>query len=167
MALTPIEVRKMRFSQKLRGLDPAEVEEFLSVVSDEIAAAAGRIEQLEQEVRYYQKRHQEAESREHQLQQTLLQAQKVSDEITSNAKREAQLLVQEAEINADRIVKQAVEQAGALEGRINELRVARRDIRLKLKNTVDLFQSILDAESADEGRTPASIHKLPRRSEEA
>lgn len=165
MALTPLDVQKMRFPQKMRGYDPDEVESFLALVAEELAARLGQIDKAERENKYYRQRLEEAERREHQLQETLLRAQKVSDEITANARREAELLVKEAELAADQIVQQAVEQSARIESRIGELRTQRKELQLKFKNTLDLFQRILEAEMEDE-RATATFHTLPRKRRE-
>jgi cell division initiation protein len=166
MALTPLEIQKMRFPQKMRGCDPSEVESFLSLVAEELASRLAQLEKAERENRYYRQRLEEAEQREHQLQQTLLRAQKVSDEITANARREAELVVKEAEVVADRMVQQAVEQSTRIESKITELRTMRRELQLKFKNTLDLFQRILEAEMEEE-RATATVHTLPRKRREA
>jgi cell division initiation protein len=159
MAITPLEIQKMRFSQKMRGYDPTEVEGFLSLVAEDLAARLAQIEKLERENHYFKQRLEETEHREHQLQQTLLRAQKVSEDITANARREAELTVKEAEMMADKIVQQAVDQSTRFEGKIAELRTARRELQLKFKNTLDLFQRILEAEMDDE-RSNATVHTL-------
>jgi cell division initiation protein len=166
MPITPLEIQKMRFSQKMRGYDPTEVEGFLSLLAEELAARVAQAEKLERENRYYRQRLEETEHREHQLQQTLLRAQKVSDDITANARREAELLVKEAEIAADKIVQQAIEQSTRFESKIAELRTARRELQLKFKNTLDLFQRILEAEMDDE-RNTATVLTLPRKRRDA
>jgi cell division initiation protein len=159
MAITPLEIQKMRFSQKMRGYDPTEVEGFLAVIAEEVAARLGQIEKLERENHHFKQRLEETEHREHQLQQTLLRAQKVSEDITANARREAELTVKEAEMMADKIVQQAVDQSTRFEAKISELRTARRELQLKFKNTLDLFQRILEAEMDDE-RSSATVHTL-------
>jgi cell division initiation protein len=166
MAITPLEIQKMRFSQKMRGYDPTEVEGFLSLLAEELAARIAQSEKLERENRYYRQRLEETEHREHQLQQTLLRAQKVSEDITANARREAELMVREAEVAADKIVQQAIEQSTRFESKIVELRTARRELQLKFKNTLDLFQRILEAEMEDE-RNTATVLTLPRKRREA
>ena len=166
MALTPLDIQKMRFPQKMRGYDPAEVESFLALIAEELAGRLAQIEKSERENKYYRQRLEEAEKREHQLQETLLRAQKVSDEITANARREAELLVKEAELAADQIVQQAVEQSARIEARIAELRTQRKELQLKFKNTLDLFQRILEAEMEEE-RATATVHTLPRKRREA
>jgi len=166
MAITPLEIQKMRFSQKMRGYDPTEVEGFLSLLAEELAARIAQSEKLERENRYYRQRLEETEQREHQLQQTLLRAQKVSDEITANARREAELVLKEAEIAADKMVQQAVEQSTRIESKIGELRTMRRELQMKFRNTIDLFQRILEAEMEEE-RVTATVHTLPRKRKEA
>ncbi|HSF40558.1 MAG TPA: DivIVA domain-containing protein [Thermoanaerobaculia bacterium] len=162
MALTPLEIQKMRFSQKMRGFDPTEVEGFLSVLAEDLSNRIAQIDKMERESRYYKQRLEEAEAREHQLQQTLLRAQKVSDDLMENARREAELMVKEAELMADRIVQQAIEQSARIEGKISELKTARRELQLKFKNTLDLFQRILEAEMEDD-RNQANVLTLHRK----
>ncbi|MDP9122133.1 MAG: DivIVA domain-containing protein [Acidobacteriota bacterium] len=166
MTLTPLEVQKMRFPQKMRGYDTSEVESFLSLIAEELVVRLAQIERVERENRYFKQRLEETEHREHQLQQTLLRAQKVSDEITANAQREAELTVKEAEMAADKIVQQAIEQSTRIESKINELRTLRRELQLKFKNNLDLFQRILEAEMEDE-RNTATVLTLPRKRREA
>ena len=166
MAITPLEIQKMRFSQKMRGYDPTEVEGFLSLLAEELASRIAQAEKLDRENRYYRQRLEETEHREHQLQQTLLRAQKVSDEILANARREAELTVKEATMDADKIVQQALDQTARIEGRIAELRASRRELQLRLKNTLELFGQTLEAEM-DDDRNTATVLTLPRKRREA
>jgi cell division initiation protein len=166
MAITPLEIQKMRFSQKMRGYDPTEVEGFLAVLAEELSTRIAQADKMERENRYYRQRLEETEHREHQLQQTLLRAQKVSDDITNNARQEAALMVREAEIAADKIVQQAIEQSTRFEAKIADLRTSRRELQLKFKNTLDLFQRILEAEMDDE-RNTATVLTLPRKRRDA
>lgn len=166
MALAPIDIQKMRFNQRMRGFDTTEVEGFLVLIAEELAGRLAQIEKLDRENKYYRQRLEETMQREHQLQQTLLRAQKVSDEITNNARREAELTVKEAEMMADKIVQQAIDQSTRIEGKIGELRMQRRELQLKFKNTLDYFQRSLEAEMDDE-QNNATVHTLPRRKKEA
>lgn len=165
MALAPIDIQKMRFNQRMRGFDTTEVEGFLVLMAEELAGRLAQIEKLDRENKYYRQRLEETMQREHQLQQTLLRAQKVSDEITNNARREAELTVKEAELMADKIVQQAIDQSTRIEGKIGELRMQRRELQLKFKNTLDYFQRSLEEEMDDE-QNNATVHTLPRRKKE-
>lgn len=47
MPLTPLEIQKMRFNQRMRGYDPTEVESFLSLLAEEMTARLTQVEKLE------------------------------------------------------------------------------------------------------------------------
>jgi len=162
MSLTPLDIRKMTFPQKLRGCDPQEVESFLFLVAEELAARLGDGARLEQENREMRRRLDDAGRRQQELQEALLHAQKLSKNITDNARHEADLLVREAQVTADNIVTQAIEQANRIESRINDLRTRRRDLQIKFRNTLDSYREMLEAEMEDD-RSTATVHTLPRR----
>src|SRR5687768_14130096 len=146
MSLTPLAIGKMRFRTRMKGCDPAEVEEFLGLVSEELARALAEVERLQRDRDRAEERLRHSEGRERELQETLVRAQRVSDEIVANAQREAQLLVKEAEITADRLVQQAIEQAQGVERGMAELRHRRRELQLKLRNTIDLYARVLETD---------------------
>ena len=162
MALTPLDIRKMTFPVKLRGFDPEEVESFLLLVSEELTARLGDVSRLEQENREMSRRLEEASRRQHELQEALLHAQKLSKSITDNAQREADVVLREAQVTSENIVNQAIEQANRVERKISELRSRRRDLQLKFRNTLDMYRELLEADVEDE-RTTALIRTLPRR----
>src|SRR5512147_3066861 len=107
MPLQPLEIQKTRFAQKLRGYDPVEVENFLALIAEDLTQRLGEIERLERENRRLAERAERADERERQLQETMVRGKKVSDEMIATSQREAQLLINEAEISADRLVTQA------------------------------------------------------------
>ncbi len=161
MAISPLDIQKMTFAQKMRGYDTTEVTNFLQLVADELQTRLAENERLQQLVRDHAERLKSSEARQNDLQDALLRSQKIADEILGNAKREAQLLIKEAELTGDRIVTQSIEQATHIESKMSELRMARREVQLQFKNTLDLFGRILEADMEEEQRT-ATVHTLPR-----
>ena len=162
MSLTPLDIRKMTFPTRMRGLDADEVERFLELAAETLTARLAEVARLEQENRSLQERLTEAERRQETLQGSLLHAQKLSQDIANNARREAEVLVREAEVTADTIVSQAIEQANKIEANMAELRAMRRDLQIKFKNSLDLFQEILRAQMHDAENT-AVVRTLPRK----
>ena len=150
MPLQPLEIQKQRFAQKLRGYDTMEVENFLALVAEELSQRIGTIERLERENRQLQERASSADGRERELQEALLRGKRVADEMISTSQREAQLLVKEAEIHADKIINQAMERAQEMDNRIQELRTRRRELQLKLRGTLELYAQIVQADMEDE-----------------
>lgn len=160
--LTPLAIRKVRFEQKFRGYDPEAVDEFRELVAEELGDALAAIDRLKREKRGLENRLADAREREEELQETLLRAQKVSDEIMATSHREAQLLVKEAEITADKIVQQAIDRAQEVESRIDELRARRHELLVKLKGTLELYTRMLEEEEMEESTPRATIHRIPR-----
>ena len=161
MPMQPLEIQKTRFVHKMRGYDPIEVENFLALVAEDLTQRLGEIERLERDNRSLRERVASSEERERQLHDAILRGKKVSDEMISTSQREAQLLVREAEMTAERMVGQAAERAAEVESRIAELRMRRKELQLKFKSTLELFGQILEAEMEDE-RTAATVHTLTR-----
>lgn len=161
MALTPNDIQKMTFAQRMRGFDTAEVGEFLRLAAEELQTKLAENERLQQMVREQAERLRVSETRQHDLQDALLRSQKIADEIVGRSRHEAQLLIKEAELTGDRIVTQSIEQATHIESKMAELRMARREVQLQFKNTLDLFGRILEADMEEESRT-ATVHTLPR-----
>ena len=106
--------------------------------------------------------------RERILKDTLLSAQKVSEEVRANARKEAELIVKDAELLSERLVSQAMmscidrglRQAGELPGR---LRVKRRAPMLKAKLEADRFRNV---RSPHEIMDPVSLFAIAVRSRE-
>jgi len=162
MPLAPIDVQKHKFAQKLRGYDPVEVENFLGLVAEELSQRIAEIDRLARDNQMLAERVALAEGRERQLQEALLRGKVVSDEIISTSQREAQLLVKEAEITADKLITQAMERAQEVENRISELRTRRKELQIKLRGTLELFAQILEADFEEE-RATASVHTIGRK----
>jgi len=162
MPLQPIEIQKTRFAQKLRGYDPVEVENFLTLVAEDLTQRIAEVDRLTRENRSLAERVAAAEGRERQLQEALLRGKQVSDQIIETSQREAQLLIKEAEITADKLVTQAMERAQEVENRIGELRTRRKELQIKLRGTLELFAQILEADFEEE-RATASVHTIGRK----
>ena len=68
MALTPLDIQKMTFAQKMRGLDPTEVTDFLRLAAEELQSKLAENERLQQTVRDQAERLRTSEARQHDLQ---------------------------------------------------------------------------------------------------
>jgi cell division initiation protein len=162
MPLSPLDIQKHEFPQKLRGYDAIAVDHFLTLIAEDLTQRLAEIERLERENRSLRERVAGAESRERQLQDAILRGKKVSDEMISTSQREAQLLIKEAELHADRLVTQAMQRAQEIDNRIQELRSRRKELQIKLRGTLELFGQILEADSEEE-RSTAHIQTLVRK----
>ncbi len=146
--LTPLEIQKQNFARKLKGFDPAEVRAYLQMVAEEIEILIRDVDRLSRENIMLREDLDDHNQRERILKDTLLSAQKVSEEVKANARKEAELIVKDAELLSERLVSQAMSRVADLQRTIQDLKVERRSARNKLQATLDTIQQLLmlDAE---------------------
>jgi len=146
--LTPLEIQKQTFSRTIKGYNSDEVRAYLHLVAEEIERLLRDNDRLSREVGLLREDLEDHSNRERILKDTLLSAQKVAEDLTTNARKEAELIVKDAELLADRLVGQAMHRVGDLEKAIGDLKIERRGARNKLQATLDTIQQmvILDAE---------------------
>ena len=146
--LTPLEIQKQSFSKKFKGYEPAEVHGYLNLVAEEIERLVKDVDRLSRENAMLREEMEEHSQRERILKDTLLSAQKVSEEVKANARKEGELIVKDAELLSERLMLQAMARVADLERAIQDLKMERRQARNKLTATLDTIQQllILDAE---------------------
>ena len=146
--LTPLEIQKQTFSRTIKGYNSDEVRAYLHLVAEEIERLVRDNDRLSREVGALREDLEDHSNRERILKDTLLSAQKVAEDLTTNARKEAELIVKDAELLADRLVGQAMHRVGDLEKAIGDLKIERRAARNKLQGTLDTIQHmiVLDAE---------------------
>ena len=162
--LTPLEIQKQSFARKLKGFDPNEVRAYLQMVAEEIEALLLSIDRLSRENVMLREDLDDHNQRERILKDTLLSAQKVSEEVKSNARKEAELIVKDAELLSERLVSQAMGRVADLERTIQDLKVERRAARNKLSATLDTIQQLLMLDAEQEANE-LPITSMHRRSE--
>ena len=81
MNITPLDITQKQFRRVFRGLDPEEVEAFLALVASEFEALVKEAVALREESQRKAEEISEHRSRERALQETLVTAQKASEEI--------------------------------------------------------------------------------------
>ncbi|MCK5145480.1 DivIVA domain-containing protein [bacterium] len=141
MKITPLEIKKQFFKSKVRGFDQAEVESFLEMVADEYEAAMNEKHKLAEEVIKLRTQLRDYQQVERTLQDTLMNAQESVSQSRENSRREAQILIREAELKSERILDDA---RGRLDKMKNELIVLRSQKESFAKRLKHLFESQLE-----------------------
>jgi cell division initiation protein len=83
-------------------------------------------------------------SMEQSIHKSIRVAQEVADEVRLNAKKEAELIVQEAEKNADRIINEALTKARAIHSELIDLKQKSTIYRARFRTLVQSHMDILD-----------------------
>ncbi|MGK2859956.1 MAG: DivIVA domain-containing protein [Thermoanaerobaculia bacterium] len=159
--LTPIEIQKQVFAKSFRGFDEGEVRAYLSLVAEEVEQMMQEIERLSRENSQMREQLLDHSERERMLKDTLLSAQKVSEDVKANAHKEASLIVKDAELLSERIVSQAMSRVGDLERLIQDLKLERKGARRRMQNLIEACQQMIDLDAEGEaGELPLTqLHK--------
>lgn len=141
MKITPNEIRKQKFKTRFQGYDPAEVNSFLNVVSNELEDAVKQNKSMMEKIITLEADLKNYRNIEKLLHETLMQAQETSSKAIENARKEAQLHLQETEIKASNILDKARNDLTSLKEQIIILKAKKDSIVSRLKT---LLQSELE-----------------------
>ncbi len=165
MDLTPLDVRKKRgdFRRGLRGYDPEEVDQFLELVSERLEEVVKENLTLRERVERLGQQVEGQEGREKAVQEALVTAQELREEIRDQARREADLTLREARGEAEELRRAAQEEARRARDDAERLLAERRHELVELNRArsrfLRAFRSLLeremDALELEEEKTPA------------
>jgi len=148
--LTPLEIQKQLFSRTLKGYNVDEVRGYLHLVAEEIERLLIEVDRTSRENAMLREELEDHNQRERILKDTLLSAQKVSEDVRANARKEAELIVKDAELLSERLVSQAQSRVADLERAIQDLKMERRSARQKLQSTLETVQQLLTLDAEQE-----------------
>lgn len=150
MKITPIDISSHRFAKKMRGFDPEEVRSFLNLVAGEFERLVIENNALKEELSQIKAGIADYKERERILKETLLTAQKLAQDMKEEARKEAQLVIKEAEIKGSQLLDQAARKAGQIEGMIQNLRVERDAFEQRVRSAVEQHLRLLDMHRKEE-----------------
>ena len=150
--MTPLEIQKREFSRRWKGLDPVEVQQYLVDVAEDMEALARENADLETRLRSLEQENEEHRERERILKQTLLSAQQASEDIRASARKEAELVVREAQDSAEKLTHSALQRSADIEKAIHELKMQRTNFRLQLGKMIELFQQVLEFDREEDDK---------------
>ena len=148
MRLTPLDIQNHRFSSRMRGIDPAEVESFLHLLSEDYEALLRDRESLATQARELENRVEDLSRNEKTLQQTLVTAQKLSEDLKKTALKEAEVVVGEAEVKAEKVLAASHRRAARLTEEIRELKAIRTRVGAALRQTLESHIQLVDSLTA-------------------
>ena len=144
MKLTPIDIRKWEFKKGMRGYDKYEVQAFLELAAEEFEKLQQDRREFEQKSKRLEKEIEEYRRVEKSLQDTLVSAKETTDRSMENSRKEAELIVGDAELHADQILEGARKKASKIEDEITRLTVLRDSFAVKLKGILNSQVELLD-----------------------
>jgi cell division initiation protein len=150
--ITPLEIQNHAFRKKWRGIDPVEVEAYLALVSEELEELTRAKSEIESRLRLLETENSEHRERERTLRDTLLSAQRASEDIRGAARKEAELIVQQAEDSSERLTHNAMQRSAEIEKAIEDLKMQRTHFRLQTEKSIALIQQVLEIDRQEAER---------------
>ena len=146
MALTPLDIHNKEFSRSFRGYDEDQVNEFLDQVIKDYESLIRENKELQNQLAAIQERLDHFANIEETLSKTIIIAQEAADEVKNNAKKEAQLIIKEAEKNADRIINESLTKARKVSVEIEELKKQASIYRTRFRTLIEAQLELLSKE---------------------
>lgn len=148
--MTPQDILTQKFNLRGKGYDKDEVAGFLSQVAEMVEKDILEKDELKKEIERLKKLLAKFEKREDILRETLIAAQKFSEELKTNARREAELVIKDAEIKADDIINSAMSRQRDLKEEIRNLKFKRQEIERDLLSMLDSLKGLIESYRKDD-----------------
>ncbi|MBP1156262.1 MULTISPECIES: DivIVA domain-containing protein [unclassified Paenibacillus] len=146
MALTPLDIHNKEFRRSFRGYDEDEVNEFLDQVIKDYEVLIRENKEFQNQLNTIQERLDHFSNIEETLSRTIIVAQEAADEVKTNAKKEAQLIIKEAEKNADRIINDSLVKTRKIAVEMEELKKQASIYRTRFRTLIEAQLELLSKE---------------------
>ncbi|HLB24701.1 MAG TPA: DivIVA domain-containing protein [Nitrospirota bacterium] len=152
MDITPLDIKQKQFRLRFRGFDIGEVDSFLEEINSQMEELVRENGALKEEVSRLQAQVAEFRESEKELRNTLMSAQRMSEDMKASAERQAQLKLKETEMQAEQMLASARRELAKVEEEISELNRIKERFVLKIKGMIEDHLKMLSYEEREEGR---------------
>lgn len=145
MRLTPMDIRQQQFAVKLlRGFDPQEVDAFLDEMADSWDELVKENNLLKQQLATVEDRLKAIEAREQTLQETLITTQKMAEEFRDSSKRAADIVLREAQLQAEKLLEEKRQEQAQLTADIAAIKQLKRQTGEELLATLRMHTRLVE-----------------------
>jgi len=144
-----MDIRQQQFTVKMfRGFDVHEVDSFLEDVAEDYETLLRENTLLKEQLQALEDRTRGLEEREKVLQETLVTTQRLVEEMKENARREAAVLVREAELKGERAMETARAEEARIHAEVLALKRERRRLAEAFRSTIEMYQRMIERDFA-------------------
>jgi cell division initiation protein len=154
MKITPLDIEKQQFKVGFRGYSVVDVDSFLGLVAREYEALVRENMELGEKVKELAERLEVLRQREEALKDTMVTAQKATQDIKEAAKKEADLIIAQAEFHAEKVLAGAQERKVRVFDEINELKRQRIQWIAHLEGLIDSHRKLLELHKSENFSEP-------------
>ena len=147
MRLSPADIRQQQFTERwFRGFDRDEVDRFLDQIAEDYESVIKESALLKEQLASHEERARATAELERSLKDTLVTTQRLTDEMKANAKREAELIIREAQVGGEKLLEEARGEEAKIVGEVNTLKRTRRQLIEDLRSTLSHYQRLFSGE---------------------
>jgi cell division initiation protein len=141
--ITPLEIKEKRFQAGLTGFRKREVIDFLDLLSTEFQVVLKENRELRQQLEMEKEKQKELLDRESMIKNVLVTAQDSSEKVRQNADREAELMIKEAELRAEKILGGVQQEKDRILRQIEDLNASYRQYKAKMQSVLTMYSELL------------------------
>ena len=150
MRLSATDIRQQQFAVKLlRGFDPQEVDAFLDEMADSWDELNKENNLLKEQLTIAEEQKKATEEQNKSLQQTLVVAQKMAEEFRESSKRAAEIVLREAQLQAEKLLEEKRQEQSRLAADVEELKQLKRQLAEQLLSTLRMHERLVEQKLAD------------------
>jgi cell division initiation protein len=157
MRITPLDIQQKQFPMKLRGFDVEEVYAFLEVVREEMEDLLRENALLKEQFQRAENQIMEYRNMENTLRETLITAQQMVEDYKVNTRKEAEILLKEAELKADSVIREAQERVVKIHEDIVDLKGIRRHFKEEVRRLIENHLRMIDFDKEREGEEGGEV----------
>ena len=151
MPMTPLDILQKQFGPARKGgYEPEEVQRFLDEVREAWEGTLKENHRLLEQLRNQDGTIDSLRAEQDEIRQTLLLARRLTVDLENNARREADVLLGEARLEAERILAAAHEERRNVQEELIQLQTTRMHHLAQMRALVDAHGRMLDAFEAQE-----------------
>jgi cell division initiation protein len=150
MNVTPLDIQQKQFNTGFRGYDRKEVEQFLELIREEMETLVREVTELREFHQSYDERLRALTEKEDMLKSTMFTTQKLVDELRENARKEASLIIKDAEVRAQQSLDRAQAERIKLEAELQNLKRRKHHFLQDMKKVVQMHLEMVNYEEAGE-----------------
>lgn len=145
MALSPLDILQKQFGPARRqGYEPDEVQKFLDGVREAWEGTLEEVDALRRELHAAQDEVDRLRGQQDEIKETLILARRISQDLEGSARRESDIIVGEARLDAERILSAAHDEERDLQETVIRLKASKVHMVTELRALIGAQGRLLD-----------------------
>jgi cell division initiation protein len=150
MRISALDIRQQQFTVRMRGFDRQEVGAFLEDVAEDYESVVKENAILKEQLATLEDHSRNITEHERTLQDTLVTTHRLTEEMKHAAKREAEIIVRDAEMRGEKMTEAARAEETRLKQELVALRRTRAQLVEELRGTLARYDRMLSSEAKPE-----------------